>query len=377
MNIRKSIKIGLAFIFLSLLIIGIFFQNNPDIPEKQEIENNKEVQGYNSKVKDSSDFIDSDTSQQTSKTQRIKELQAKASSLYESTFANGDISKKKQYNYEDDWCIAKEDLKEKEFNYFQNEVKEWLLERGHVSLQDASQEFLLNNEFIESYQELELETLLQLSKNDDQMALITLLNRPNINSATRDNAARRLVVLGDTSTGLSRLVMNELNKASFNFKPDSEDSSKSKQHLIKVMALVEYGLMRSDTSALFTFLMYAEDHQTFLSGMDPGKVLKNTDFLEISKKAKAYYDGFNNMRLSESLPPFGLDDESKATKMYYKEMLAKAFIKHGRVLNASWWSTDWKQEYLEKSSCVSRMIARDKFVNEQLPAIRKEIAKLQ
>ena len=173
-NLTLCSKIALVVIFLLLLIIGIFYSNSFDVAEKQESETNPVMLTENTKAKQSSDVVEAAPLPQSSKAQRIEELQAKADALYKATFESGDITKKRQYHYEDDWCVARADLKENEFHHFQNELKEWLLQRGHVYLRTHPEDPPFNNEFIESYQELDEETLTQLAQNDDQMALITL-----------------------------------------------------------------------------------------------------------------------------------------------------------------------------------------------------------
>lgn len=369
---KTIIGIGCAALILGVVI---FYDGNQLVDEKQSVEQNIVNNQNNEKDAVKPNLVSQVTHENSSNEEYITELRNKAAEMYRATFKQGDVTKVRQYSYEDEWCVASEDLKEGDFYYFQDEIKSWLLSRGHVFLQNQNerQSFSLNNEFVESYQELDIETLIQYSKNDDQMALVTLVNRPDVDSDTKFKAARRLVMLGNTSTGLERLVMNELNQSGY----QKEDTEKSKSHLINALAYVEYGLMRYDTSALATFLMYASDKDTFLNGLDPAELINSSDYENITKKAHNLVDKINEGRISNVLPELDMDTVPKAARMYYQDMLAKAYGRYDNLMNENWVPTNWRQEYLAKNPCVSRMISRNKFLNEQLPEITKENSRLQ
>lgn len=372
--LKSIISVGLVSLILGAVML---YDDNKSPNKKIQDGHNRTVSKEGSGTDNlKSNLVNEFVNKNNTNEERVAELRSKAKDMYRSTFKQGHMKKIRQYNYEDEWCVASEDLKENDFYYFQDEIKSWLFSRGHVTPQNKgeTQYFSLNSEFIKPYQELDVETLIQHSRNDDQMALITLVGRPGVDANTKLKAARRLVILGDTSTGLERLIMNELNQSGY----QKENVEKSKHHLTNALAYVEYGLMRYDTSGLETYLMYASDKDTFLNGLDPAELINSNDYDGISRKARNLVDKINEQRLSRTLSELDMDNVPKAARMYYQHMLANhAYGQYESLMNENWIPTTWKQDYLIKTPCVLRMIARNKFLNEQLAEINKEISKLQ
>ena len=70
-------------------------------------------------------------------------------------------------------------------------------------------------------------------------------------------------------------------------------------------------------------------------------------------------------------------DQPKAASIYYQESLSLAYKLYGSILNEGFLSSSWGHTYIAKTPCVSRLIARDVFLTEQLPKIQNEIRQLQ
>ncbi|NCT49864.1 MAG: hypothetical protein GW763_18075 [Paraglaciecola sp.] len=141
------------------------------------------------------------------------------SSAYK-TPINNQRKNNKIIQYEDEWCIASEELSEDDFYRAKIERKEWLLSRGMIFLShftDDNEDPLLNSEYLKPYEATNNRMLWELGQQGDQFALIALLQNSNVTSSIRSAAARMLVIHGDTAMGLQQIVMDELNNARFLF----------------------------------------------------------------------------------------------------------------------------------------------------------------
>ena len=135
-----------------------------------------------------------------------------------------------------------------------------------------------NNGFVESYQETDISQLKEMGRDDDRMALITLAQRRDAMPEDWVWAGRNLVILGDTQNGLGALVQDRLHKAGVQFKKVGTADSEVKRHLVSALAMVEYGLRRQDTFALENYLIFKEEYEDFMYGLNPDQFFVRRGF---------------------------------------------------------------------------------------------------
>ncbi|AGH46741.1 hypothetical protein [Paraglaciecola psychrophila] len=310
---------------------------------------------------------------------QIQALKNKANDLYAETLRKGESIESKQYSYEENWCVAAEDLSQEDYLYAKKLKKEWMLSRGYAYVSDTNegiQLFRLNDEYLEPYKEIDKESLIQFANDDDLLALLVLVQSDEVSSEVRSKAAQQLVVQGNVSVGLSQLVMDELNNARFAYSEGS-DNKEAKEHILQSLAMVEYGLQRKDLSALNAFLMFTNDFKDFLNGLDPKTVVSNADFLEISDRAESFYKKVNEYRAEKNLGELDDKDISKIGDIHYQELLSTTFDQYNDILTSNLFPDNWKETYINKTPCVSRLIARKKYLTEQLPEINRKIRQLE
>ncbi len=199
---------------------------------------------------------------------RIQKLKNNARVRYKEILQLTKLSDEKRLSYANDWCVASEDLSEEDISYANNQLNEWKLSRGHVAfrggkandlmkgLNASNDEFPgLNDEVFDAYRYSDRDTLLRLAKNDDILALITILKTPSyeaFDGRTRFYTAQQLIALGDTSSGLRELVVYRLGRAE-----DAKRKGKGREHvkgyLKSALAYIEFGMMRQDVSSLYIF----------------------------------------------------------------------------------------------------------------------------
>jgi hypothetical protein len=380
MQIYLKISIGLFIVFG----IGNIFLNEKgdDAVDALTTEQKKVV------VEGKAEHNELPTSYSSEKNTRIQALKDEAQELYFEIVRLSGSSGKQKLEYEDNWCVASEDLSEQDSIYAINQMNEWKLTRGYVmpkgmlndlvrGLNFPNDEFPgINDNYLDVYKEADKVTLLQLGERGDMLALNTLLRSSEkfgLNDDNRRKVAQELVTLGDTSFGLGRLVIDYIVNAEHAKRTeDGEPASYLKTSLV----LVEFGLMRQDVSALETFLATTDDEKS-LGGLNTVKSFTEEDFTDIRNSARLYFDEISKARITKGLRSFEEIDEPKIAQIHYAERLSLLHNEYGSVLDGTTFPISWKSNYLRKSPCVSRRIARHDFLTKKLPAIQDEIAMLQ
>ncbi|NCP65023.1 MAG: hypothetical protein GW763_15840 [Paraglaciecola sp.] len=317
---------------------------------------------------------------------RIQALVAKATDEYTKIIQLSGASGEEYLTYEEDWCVAAEDLSEADRAYAADQLRDWEVSRGHISfaggdallmgLKSNLDEFPgLNDEYLDAYREADNETLLRMGQNDDKLALSTILqyeNRERFDRETQLKVAKQLVDLGDTSAGLEHLIIANLSEVTVD--PQRE---KGVFYLKRAMALIEYGMIRHDLSSLGIFLRSIVDF-----GKMPGGIvftsLTDKDFVEIHQMAQDFYELVNFRRADKGLPRLDeLDESTKISTVRNAIELSRLYEKHGNLLDSQLFPESWKNTYIKKTPCVQRRIAMHHFRMERVPAIREEIAQLE
>ncbi|MDU0353945.1 hypothetical protein RS130_08395 [Paraglaciecola aquimarina] len=273
---------------------------------------------------------------------------------------NKDLNVQDKFSYEDNWCIASEDLSEDDIYRAEEERKDWSLKRGmHFIHKDTAdyEAFKLNNEYVEPYQELDVETLIEFGNKDDRMALITLMQREDVKPSERSSAAKKLVILGDTDMGLQQLVIEHLVSAAFRFSEQKQADLQVKRDLIDALALVELGLKRRNPAALNTYLMFA-DSEELLHGLVPDNVLSSNDLLEISKRTRQHIEAIDTERNNKNLPSIDEEDIPRIAQTMFNEDLAIIYDEYEGLLDESRVIQQWNDSYLQKTPCLEKLIAR-------------------
>ncbi|RDV23920.1 hypothetical protein DXV75_16590 [Alteromonas aestuariivivens] len=311
---------------------------------------------------------------------RIEKLKNQAKKRHQEIInLTGANSGKNQLKYEDDWCVATEDLTEEDQAYALEQSKEWKLSRAKVSLSDIDSKSDLPDSaevYLSPYKHMDKETLIRLGKQDDMMALTAIIQSPGydvFNEGTKLYAAQKLVTLGDTSTGLETLVINEIVQVKL---AKNLNKGNAIKHLKSALALIEFGMMRNDSTSLEVFLDSAIDYKARLNGVNPA-LLTDNDFDDIKNMAKDIYDEINKNRIDNGLPSFEEINNTKIGKIYNSKKLFWFYSKYPSLMKSSIFPEHWKNSYLKKSPCVNRRIAMYNFRNAELPEIKKEIANIE
>lgn len=309
-----------------------------------------------------------------------EKLRDEIAKRYQQTFPNGDITQQQQMRLEDDWCIASSDLQVPEYERYQKELDEWMLARGNIALPkptdptEAPAQTRRNAAYIAPYEALPGTTLIQHASNNNMLALSVIIQRNDFPPKVKDNAAQQLLLLGDTSKGLSRLVMNELSQTEA-LKQDNSNQQAITNRFIKVMAMVKYGLLRKDTSALQAFLIYAQHPDQLLKGSWPQDFIFPDTVPIISRVTNKLISDINLAREQVNLPPIEMGNESKIVEMHFQEKLAFLLHHYHNTLAQPWFPQQWKNQFIPQSPCMKRKTDTMRFWQEDVPALQQRFLK--
>lgn len=315
-----------------------------------------------------------------------KKASIKAGEIASITGSTGD----KSLTYEDNWCIATEDLLEEDADYAASQLSEWQLSRGRAMPRGGKLDELMdglghrtgefpgvNEEYLIPYKEADRETLIRLGwDEDDRFALITIVKSPDIqmfDDQTKLAAAKRLVMLGDTAHGLNRVVIENMALAN---EAKKSKSGNPKRYVKQALAWVEFGMKRNDPGSLVVFMDFTNNFKDRLSGFNPDAELTQEDFSDVEKMSNQIYNDIEQARVDKGLSKFEDLDEPKVALIHYDKRIASLYLKYPSLMTDRLFPASWKEKYVKKTPCVERHLAKHDFLASDLPAIKQQISVL-
>lgn len=257
------------------------------------------------------------------------------------------------------WCNAERDLTEQQRINHQKAALEWDASRGNILIPDHRSAFdSKNSNLIAPYVGMQLDKLIRHAQNDDEFALLTLLQRKDAPKKAKDRSAQRLMILGNTSLALSHLVMKELYLAKYAFAKDGTVSDAVKSHLLNSLAYVSYGIERLDASALRAYVIGIQPKH-LNRDFSPDEALDEISSANITDRKNHLIDYINTERLQIHLEPVGNSDIPKIAQREFDISVA--------ILYANFASQIGESESLSKmsvydfsrtSDCVSEYISK-------------------
>ena len=282
------------------------------------------------------------------------------SQMYEESVVQPITPFPKVYNYEGDWCIEDVDLSDADKARAEEDRFAYMLSRGHMRLTQVNEKQPSRAElaeFVNTYRDMPLSQLKQLAQQDDQNALIALVQRSDAALEDRSKAGKKLLLLGNTNYGLERILMDHLNYAGFIYNRTGTANQLVKKHLIYALALVEYGLQRLDTSGLEVYLMYVKEHSLGDYSVNPDMVLSEEDLATVPNITNALWNKVEKARKRNHLPPLANETIPPIAKKLFDRDLALAYSMYSSEMNGSSIMNQWSGSYLEKNTCVDRISA--------------------
>lgn len=234
------------------------------------------------------------------------------------------------------WCSIEAEPEHSESVIVEKESLEWDIERGDILLAAEDSVFESPNAvLLAPYAELDLQDLIAHAKNDDLFALLTLMQRRDVPMKHRNNAARHLTVMGNTSTALSHLIVTELTRANHIFEIEGQVNEQVKAHVVNSLTYVSYGLEQLDVTALRSYLYFVRRHENGSYALDVEAALSQKE-VETVKFAKAQFKKYLNKKREEKyLSTIEEKAFPKVAKRQFEKSLALEYRTFGSLILGS------------------------------------------
>ena len=243
-------------------------------------------------------------------------------------------------HYDDDWCIANEELSESNLLYAKVELKDWYeaLGMAGIGIDKTSSKHVENYSnyvYVEPYESLPINELQTLALNGNKWAMVAFVQDDRADFSYREDVANQLMVQGASYYALKFLTMKSLSDAYT--KASSEHSEEDvMKHIVDALAYVYWGLESYNEGAINVFL------QLYSTPVYKEHLPFEKVFLESSKQVNQRLEELNNWILKERIdkgitapePPAAIN-KLIANKIAFKESLYAEEMKQLRQLNVS------------------------------------------
>ena len=243
-------------------------------------------------------------------------------------------------HYDDDWCIANEELSESDLLYAKAELKDWYEALGMASIgidktSSKHVENYSNYVYVEPYESLPINELQTLALDGNKWAMVAFVQDDRADFSYREEVAKQLMVQGASYYALQYLTMKSLSDAYT--KANSENSEQDvTKHIVDALVYVFWGLESYNEGAIDVFLQLAST-PVYKEHLPFEKV-----FLESSNQVNQRLEELKNWILKERTdkgitapePPAAIS-KLIANKIAFKESLYADEMKQLRQLNVS------------------------------------------
>ena len=192
--------------------------------------------------------------------------------------------KKPLKQYEEDWCMAQDELSESDMQRAITESQDWTEfvgkagvkgvfseHRGTYSEYENASQYP-NNHFVAAYEALPEEELASLAKAGDKWAMVAYVQLVFVDSELQVEIAKKMLVQGTLYHALNRLVIHALVDAGESFKR-SGASQETIEHLIDAVSYAYWGMEQYSEKGLTTFGAVTAMQEPFKSQLSVEAVL--------------------------------------------------------------------------------------------------------
>jgi hypothetical protein len=269
-------------------------------------------------------------------------------------------------SFDDDWCIASDDLNEADFEYAKALEEDWHQYIGRAFAKNSGgaiyhdDTHYPNNTSVASYQELPIEELQQRALDGDKWAMVAFIQNWYGDQDIKKEVAHELLVLGASYHAIEYFIMEELVAAKASFRR-GEQVEKSTEHLVNAIAYVMLGLRDYNLSALTAYVSNISQDEIFQEYLNPTSLLGNAQgdirarYIELTKS-------INQTRQEQSIV---VERPPVAVKRLFEQRLAGYQFREGEVMDYLQSLQVTSDVDLNYTSCTKTYMARLTKIREQ------------
>ena len=255
------------------------------------------------------------------------------------------------------WCSTKTDIDYSDSVRVNKESIEWDIDRGNILLAAKDSVFESPNTILLApYAELDLQDLIAHAKNDDLFALLTIMQRKDVPMKYRNNAARHLTVMGNTSIALSHLVVIELTRAHHIYEIEGQINEQVKAHVVNSLTYVSYGLEQLDVSALRSYLYFVQRYENGSYGLDVEAVLSEKEVEGVNLAKAQFKQHLNQKREEKYLSAIEEKTFPKVAKHQFEKSLLLEYRTFGSLILTSNNLKNMGYDFKRLPECAKRLL---------------------
>jgi hypothetical protein len=287
-------------------------------------------------------------------------------------------------SFEEDWCVANEDLTNTAYRQSIAAIEEWERLQGLYFVDSEYKKNPPNSEYISLYQAIDMPTLIQYAKNDDTLAMSVLLQRsrelPIFEEKTQQllkEMTEKLLVRGELFRSVTGLINSEIVAAKQRFRKINKIDNIIIDHILSALTYVGYGLENKSILGLEAYLVSFElwkeakndsasyDKRSLTPSIfDPNIFLTDDHLATLPIRIEALRDKINEKRAVQFLDPLPLPRDLPAIAQHrlHKDLayLATTYGEY-EVFNARALSV-LKNKYYEPTDCSKRLLKRERLL---------------
>ena len=273
--------------------------------------------------------------------------------------------------FDENWCVASDELNETDFNYALTLEQEWLQYIGRASAKTTGKAiyhddtFYPDNAFVASYQELPIEELEGLAFDGDKWAMIAFVQRASF--LERDKAteiSNRLLVSGASYHAVEYLILNELASASSSYKLTNK-FDKAAEHMVNAVAYTMIGIKDYHPSALSSYISNVSDKELFEGVIDPSFLLEGKQ----DKVREKYLELVESIEQERERQLIDIQSPPEAVKRLFEQRLANYRFRHGDIINSLQSLKVTPEVDFNPTPCTKTYMARLTKLQEQEPTL--------
>lgn len=260
--------------------------------------------------------------------------------------------------YEEDWCVKSIDLNQRDYLFVQNELNAWRAKTGEIwknsESVDGGYNENKNGELLEPYKDMNEARLLERVQQDDIYAMLTAIQRQDIDAVIRDKIATDLLVLGPTSRSLMYLTNRVTISAVRKFKKFKQVTPQIKQQLMTSLSYLYYGMSRYDSSVLLQYVVLLGSDRPFGKELFPKVVWTDEDMELVKRNVQKIAQDIDVKRDKKNLAPLSEIDIPKIAHHDFQERIAFLYSQYGEAMETVQRLNINIGPNLEKTDCIKR-----------------------
>jgi hypothetical protein len=255
-------------------------------------------------------------------------------------------------------CLSETFENGKSLEQLLDEYASWNYQRGVylLSPEGASEDLkdFVNTPHAEPYQEMPIHRLLAHVKEQDHFAMVTALQRIDVDSEQKNSIADSLTRLGDTGLALKHKMFEELVSAESEYEIHKAVTPQIKQYVKNALAFASYGIEQKSFESVYEYISLSADPD-YPSALLHSNLLQDSDYDDIRELTLKMTQAINDNRERENYPAIDSIDLPPIAQISADTILYLAYVEHPSLVETLKLQNAAGEPSLAKNRCIQDM----------------------